>query len=98
MCRCSDAELNCVIRWIWLNPEFRQFEIGISTRRYLPPSGTAGFERSFVNGNSRVPAPPPRITARTFRELRNFRPVFIPSSKNGLHAPSYLWGVAPNLA
>jgi hypothetical protein len=25
----------------------------------LPPSGTAGFERSFVSGNKRVPAPPP---------------------------------------
>src|SRR5688572_11003582 len=44
-----------------------QFEIGTSTRRYLPPSGTAGFERCAVSGNKRVPAPPPRITASMLR-------------------------------
>src|ERR1700744_3209295 len=27
--------------------------------RYFPPSGTAGLDRTFVNGNKRVPAPPP---------------------------------------
>jgi hypothetical protein len=42
-----------------------QFEMGMSTRRYFPPSGTAGFARSFVNGNSLVPAPPPKITDST---------------------------------
>src|SRR5256885_1741223 len=31
--------------------------------RYFPPSGTAGFERSFVSGNKRVPAPPPMTMA-----------------------------------
>src|ERR1700748_3479448 len=41
-------------------PECRQFEIGISTRRYLPAIGTAGFERVVVNGASRLPWPPPR--------------------------------------
>src|SRR5437763_13218963 len=46
------------------SPEFRQLLIGISTIRYLPPSGTAGFDRSFVNGNRRVPAPPPMTMAR----------------------------------
>src|ERR1700674_3639474 len=46
------------------SPEFRQLLIGISTIRYLPPIGTAGFDRSFVNGNSRVPAPPPMMMAR----------------------------------
>src|SRR6267143_308001 len=46
------------------SPEFRQLLIGISTMRYFPPSGTAGFARSFVNGNKRVPAPPPMMTAR----------------------------------
>src|SRR4051794_36571318 len=45
-------------------PELRQLLIGISTRRYLPPSGTAGLARSFVRGKRRVPAPPPMITAR----------------------------------
>src|SRR5256714_7914627 len=33
--------------------------MGISTRRYLPPSGTGGLARSLVSGNKRVPAPPP---------------------------------------
>src|SRR5688500_963962 len=41
-----------------------QFEIGISTSRHFPARGTAGLARSFVSGNSRVPAPPPMITAR----------------------------------
>src|SRR5687768_8778 len=49
--------------------ELMQLEIGISTRRYLPASGTAGLERSLVRGNSREPAPPPIITARTFTVL-----------------------------
>ena len=41
--------------------------IGISMRRYLPPIGTAGFDRECVSGNSRVPRPPPRMIARTCR-------------------------------
>src|SRR6266436_768585 len=44
-------------------PEFRQLLIGISTMRYLPPSGTAGLARSLVNGKRRVPAPPPMMFA-----------------------------------
>ena len=46
-------------------PEFRQFEIGISTKRYFPAIGTAGLERAAVNGYNLVPAPPPSITAIT---------------------------------
>lgn len=65
MWRCSDAELNWVSKKIRRNPELMQFEMGISTNRYLPPSGTAGLERSLVKGKSRVPWPPPRMTART---------------------------------
>src|ERR1051325_4781414 len=42
-----------------------QFEIGISTSRYLPPSGTAGFERSRVKGKSLVPCPPPMMIEST---------------------------------
>jgi hypothetical protein len=42
-----------------------QLEIGISTSRYLPASGTAGFARSLVSGNKRVPCPPPIITEST---------------------------------
>src|SRR3954465_11375084 len=47
-------------------PELMQFEIGISTRRALPASGTAGLERSRVSGNRRVPCPPPMMMERTF--------------------------------
>src|SRR5690242_7133939 len=52
-----------------------QLEIGISTRRYLPASGTAGLARSFVKGNSRVPWPPPMITASTLLLFTDWRPV-----------------------
>jgi hypothetical protein len=50
-------------------PEFKQFEIGISTSLYLPAMGTAGLERLAVNGYKRVPAPPPKITANTFFDI-----------------------------
>ena len=63
----SEAELYCVSTKMRITSELMQFEIGMSTSRYLPPSGTAGFERSFVNGNRREPAPPPSITASTLR-------------------------------
>src|SRR5882724_8838465 len=63
MCRFSEAELYWVSTKMRITFELMQYEMGTSTRRYLPPSGTAGFERSRVNGNSRLPAPPPRITA-----------------------------------
>ena len=42
-----------------------QLLTGTSTNRYFPPIGTAGFARSFVSGNNRVPAPPPMMTAST---------------------------------
>ncbi len=45
-------------------PEFRQLLIGMSTRRYFPPSGTAGLARSLVRGKSPVPAPPPMMIAK----------------------------------
>src|SRR6516164_2237676 len=38
----------------------------MSTRRYLPASGTACLARSLVRGNSRVPSPPPMMMARVF--------------------------------
>src|SRR6185295_17839849 len=63
MCLFSDAELYCVNTNMRITSELMQFDIGTSTRRYFPPSGTAGFERSRVRGNRRLPAPPPRITA-----------------------------------
>src|SRR5215813_7764891 len=63
MCLLSEAELYCVSTNIRITSELMQLEIGTSTRRYLPPSGTAGFDRSRVSGNKRLPAPPPRITA-----------------------------------
>jgi hypothetical protein len=46
--------------------EFKQFEMGISTSRYLPATGTAGFDRVSVKGKRREPCPPPKIMAKTF--------------------------------
>src|SRR5450432_25809 len=56
-------------------PELMQLEIGMSTSRYFPASGTAGFARSFVSGNSRLPCPPPMMTQRTLLTLMDWRPV-----------------------
>src|SRR4029434_667768 len=42
-----------------------QLLIGMSIKRYFAPRGTAGFARSFVKGYSRVPAPPPKMIAKT---------------------------------
>src|SRR5581483_2090256 len=36
-----------------------------SMMRYLPPKGTAGFARSLVSGESRVPLPPARTIPKT---------------------------------
>src|SRR5215207_6850437 len=65
MCRLSDAELYCVSTNVRRTSELMQFESAISTSRYLPPSGTAGFDRCCVSGKRRLPAPPPRITANS---------------------------------
>src|SRR6185437_5154234 len=56
-------------------PELMQLEMGISTMRYLPASGTAGLARSLVNGNKRVPCPPPIMTESTLLVLIVCRPV-----------------------
>src|SRR5690242_16257516 len=56
-------------------PELMQLEMGMSTMRYFPASGTAGFARSLVRGNNRVPWPPPIITERTLLVLIVCRPV-----------------------
>ncbi len=45
--------------------ELIQLEMGISTNLYLPAIGTAGLLRLAVNGYNRLPAPPPKITAKT---------------------------------
>ena len=65
MWRLSDAELNCVSTKIRLSPACRQLLIGMSISRYLPPIGTAGFDRMWVSGKSRVPRPPPRMSVST---------------------------------
>jgi hypothetical protein len=71
MCRLSDAELYIVKTNMREIPECKQFEIGISTNRYLPAMGTAGFEREAVNGYNLVPAPPPRMIENiSFIQLR----------------------------
>src|SRR5262245_24541167 len=46
--------------------ELMQLLIGMSISRYLAPIGTAGLLRASVSGNSRVPRPPPRMTAMTW--------------------------------
>ena len=65
MCRLSDAELNCVSTKMRRMSACRQLLTGMSIRRYLPPIGTAGFERCWVSGKRRVPWPPPRMSAST---------------------------------
>ena len=40
--------------------------MGISTNRYLPAIGTAGFDRDAVRGESRLPCPPPNTMQITF--------------------------------
>src|ERR1700690_1917105 len=55
--------------------ELMPLEMGMSTMRYLPASGTAGLARSLVSGNSRVPWPPPMMTQRTLLMLMDWRPV-----------------------
>src|SRR5207245_1849978 len=46
------------------------------TRRYFPANGTAGLARSLVNGNSRLPCPPPMITESTSLVLSDWRRVY----------------------
>src|SRR6266849_7019453 len=45
--------------------EFMKFESTKSIRRWRPPKGTAGLERSRVSGCRRSPRPPAMIIART---------------------------------
>src|SRR5437588_6884092 len=47
-------------------PANRLLLMGMSMRRNLPPTGTAGLARSRVRGHSRLPCPPPRIAVTTF--------------------------------
>src|SRR5690606_1836480 len=63
MCRLRLAELYWVTTELRLSPELMQMEMGTSTSRYFPAKGTAGLAREAVSGNSRVPAPRPRMTA-----------------------------------
>ena len=64
----SLAELNCVSTNILPIPLFKQFEIGISTKRYFPAIGTAGLLLLAVRGYNLEPAPPPSITDNISRE------------------------------
>ena len=63
MWRLSDAELNCVRTKMRRMSAWRHRLTGTSISRYLPPIGTAGFDRVAVSGKRRVPCPPPRMTA-----------------------------------
>src|SRR3990172_3065598 len=64
MCLFRLSELYCVSTKMRRRPELMQLLMGMSMMRYFPAMGTAGFDRSCVRGKSRVPRPPPRITAR----------------------------------
>src|SRR5262245_53076175 len=46
--------------------------------RYFPPIGTAGFDRIRVSGKSRLPAPPPRMSANTLRIESNVSQIECP--------------------
>src|SRR5688500_17798600 len=83
------AELYCVTTKIWFSPELMQLEIGTSTSRYFPASGTAGLARWAVSGKSRVPAPPPRITEST-RFIRGAARVEVGPSRRDLRRPARL--------
>jgi hypothetical protein len=50
MCLFSDAELYIVNTNMRVIPEFKQFEIGMSTNLYLPAIGTAGLLLLVVSG------------------------------------------------
>src|SRR5688572_25878450 len=66
MWRCKLTERNCVSTYILLKPLLMQFDSGMSIRRYLPASGTAGLLRYLVSGYRRVPRPPPSTREMTF--------------------------------
>src|SRR5262249_27209932 len=81
------SELNCVSTKICRRFAFRQLLIGMSINRYLPPIGTAGFDRLNVSGNRRVPRPPPRMIANTSSiaiggDLYQKAPVFGPGASS----------------
>src|ERR1043165_7760213 len=73
MWRLSEAELYCVRMKMRKMSELMQFDTGISMRRYLPPSGTAGLACRRVSGNKRWPTPPPKMIATTwFMSMMSF--------------------------
>src|ERR1043165_1354673 len=71
MCRLSDAELYCVSTNVRRMSELMQLESAMSTSRYLPPSGTAGFERCCVSGKRRLPAPTAENDSQQFCACRH---------------------------
>jgi hypothetical protein len=52
--------------------ELMQFERVMSTIRYIPPKGTAGFARSRVSGARRSPCPPARRHTNVSRTTRYY--------------------------
>src|SRR3954469_23236144 len=61
-----------------------KFESTKSMIRYLPPNGTAGFERARVSGSSRVPLPPAMTNARTWLRIA----AISPPVRHGRYAPA----------
>jgi hypothetical protein len=66
MWRCKDSERYCVSTKIWRSPELIQLLSVKSMSRYLPPNGTAAFDRSPVKGRSLSPTPPAITITNTF--------------------------------
>src|SRR3989442_7167832 len=71
--------LYCVRTTILKKPALTRLESEKSSRRYVPPKGTAGFARSAVRGNSRLPSPPARTIVRA-RMVRYGTPLCHPEA------------------
>src|SRR5436305_14931608 len=67
-------------------PATRLLLMGMSMRRNLPPTGTAGLARSRVRGHSRLPCPPPRIAVTTFSMAASPRKRLDLTAGDGIYA------------
>jgi len=89
-----------------------QLLTGMSTNRYFPANGTAGFDRSLVSGKSREPAPPPMMMESVLSEIEaeatcirikgvrksELKCGLLPGRKSDpLHPPPLLWAKGGNL-
>jgi len=61
--------LYCGNKQIWYNPLLMQLDSVKSMILNAPAKGTAGFDRSFVNGDKRSPRPPAIIIVNTLLRI-----------------------------